>query len=265
MIRTMAMVSLASAMFVSAALVGLPNSDPSRVAATIVSGVGFLGAGVITQPVMVKEDKGSRLSSFNAAGGKKKFSEASVGSFEIRPVYGLTTAAAIWMSAAAGVACAAGLPVLSLGGTLISAAVLKSPSRASFSSLRAKLHGYVLGVLGSLPTMRSKDDAARAQLAPSASSPPLPAQAPPPKKRLRELLKDPICDVPQQHEDLIVKTASLNLLPTNRGIMTSEQALAFLEGESMTSPAEKSSFSSRSLRISPNTDKTSRDTDSGMH
>eukprot|EP00613_Pedinella_sp_CCMP2098_P012459 CAMPEP_0171661890 /NCGR_PEP_ID=MMETSP0990-20121206/45200_1 /TAXON_ID=483369 /ORGANISM="non described non described, Strain CCMP2098" /LENGTH=259 /DNA_ID=CAMNT_0012244149 /DNA_START=187 /DNA_END=967 /DNA_ORIENTATION=- len=259
----MAMVSLASAMFVSAALVGLPNSDPSRVAATIVSGVGFLGAGVITQPVMVKEDKGSRLSSFNAAGGKKKFSEASVGSFEIRPVYGLTTAAAIWMSAAAGVACAAGLPVFRRhldfrGGAQVSLEGELLLASGKAPRVRARRVGLVANDA-------SKDDAARAQLAPSASSPPLPAQAPPPKKRLRELLKDPICDVPQQYEEPIVKTAPLNLLPTNRGIMTSEQALAFLEGESMTSPAEKSSFSSRSLRISPNTDKTSRDTDSGMH
>lgn len=54
--------------------------DPSRVAAQIVSGIGFLGAGII----FVRRDS----------------------------VHGLTTAAAIWVTAAIGMAAAAGLPVL---------------------------------------------------------------------------------------------------------------------------------------------------------
>ena len=43
MARTMALVSLGSATFTLASLAGLPYSDPARVVATIVSGVGFLG------------------------------------------------------------------------------------------------------------------------------------------------------------------------------------------------------------------------------
>jgi putative Mg2+ transporter-C (MgtC) family protein len=59
---------------------GLVVLDPSRVAAQIVSGVGFLGAGLI----------------FVSRGA----------------VRGLTTAAAIWVTAAVGAAAGAGLPVL---------------------------------------------------------------------------------------------------------------------------------------------------------
>lgn len=60
MARTMALVSLGSATFTLASLAGLPYSDPARVVATIVSGVGFLGAGVITQPSLLayKEARG---------------------------------------------------------------------------------------------------------------------------------------------------------------------------------------------------------------
>lgn len=56
--------------------------DPSRVAAQIVSGIGFIGGGLI----FVQRDL----------------------------VRGLTTAAAIWLTAAVGMACGAGLPVLAL-------------------------------------------------------------------------------------------------------------------------------------------------------
>ncbi len=61
--------------------------DPSRVAAQIVTGVGFLGAGLI----FVRRDS----------------------------VRGLTTAAAIWVTAAIGAAAGAGLPVLAATTTAI--------------------------------------------------------------------------------------------------------------------------------------------------
>jgi putative Mg2+ transporter-C (MgtC) family protein len=61
--------------------------DPSRVAAQIVTGVGFLGAGLI----FVRRDS----------------------------VRGLTTAAAIWVTAAIGSAAGAGLPVLAILCTAI--------------------------------------------------------------------------------------------------------------------------------------------------
>ncbi|TDU90379.1 putative Mg2+ transporter-C (MgtC) family protein [Kribbella voronezhensis] len=63
------------------------NLDPSRIAAQVVSGVGFLGAGVI-------------------------FMRRDV-------VRGLTTAATIWMTAAIGMACGAGMPVLAVAATAL--------------------------------------------------------------------------------------------------------------------------------------------------
>jgi putative Mg2+ transporter-C (MgtC) family protein len=56
--------------------------DPSRIAAQIVSGIGFIGGGLI----FVRRDS----------------------------VRGLTTAAIVWLTAAVGMACGAGLPVLAL-------------------------------------------------------------------------------------------------------------------------------------------------------
>jgi putative Mg2+ transporter-C (MgtC) family protein len=64
---------------------GLVVLDPSRIAAQIVTGVGFLGAGLI----FVRRDS----------------------------VRGLTTAAAIWVTAAIGAAAGAGLPVLAVLAT----------------------------------------------------------------------------------------------------------------------------------------------------
>jgi len=60
--------------------------DPSRVAAQIVSGIGFIGGGLI----FVKRDS----------------------------VRGLTTAAAVWVTTAVGMAAGAGLPVLAVGTTV---------------------------------------------------------------------------------------------------------------------------------------------------
>jgi putative Mg2+ transporter-C (MgtC) family protein len=60
--------------------------DPSRVAAQIVSGIGFIGAGII----FVRRDS----------------------------VQGLTTAASIWVTAAVGAACGAGLTMLGAAATV---------------------------------------------------------------------------------------------------------------------------------------------------
>lgn len=59
--------------------------DPSRIAAQVVTGIGFIGGGLI----FVRRDA----------------------------VRGLTTAAAAWLTAAIGLACGAGLPALALAGT----------------------------------------------------------------------------------------------------------------------------------------------------
>ena len=60
--------------------------DPSRVAAQIVTGIGFIGAGLI----FVRGDR----------------------------VQGLTTAATVWLVTAIGMACGAGLPLLAFAGTV---------------------------------------------------------------------------------------------------------------------------------------------------
>jgi len=60
--------------------------DPSRVAAQVVTGIGFIGAGLI----FVRNDR----------------------------VNGLTTAATVWMVTAIGMACGAGLPLLAIAVTV---------------------------------------------------------------------------------------------------------------------------------------------------
>ena len=92
-IRTHTLVGMGSAGFTLVSAFGFSNVlgeatnlDPSRIAAQIVSGVGFLGAGVI-------------------------FMRRDV-------VRGLTTAATIWVSAAIGMACGAGMVALAVAMTL---------------------------------------------------------------------------------------------------------------------------------------------------
>jgi putative Mg2+ transporter-C (MgtC) family protein len=92
-LRTHSLVGVGSAVFMLVSKYGFADLlsdhvslDPSRVAAQIVSGIGFLGAGLI----FVRRDA----------------------------VRGLTTAATIWLTAAVGTACGAGLPVLAAGTTI---------------------------------------------------------------------------------------------------------------------------------------------------
>jgi putative Mg2+ transporter-C (MgtC) family protein len=87
-LRTNALVSVGSALFVIVGAVGLQGgpADPSRVAAQIVSGIGFLGAGVILRD-----------------------------GFNIR---GLTTAATLWCAAAVGSLAGAGMLLMALVGTV---------------------------------------------------------------------------------------------------------------------------------------------------
>lgn len=93
--RTHSLVSLGAAMFtiVSAyAFVG-PMVDPTRIAAQIVSGIGFIGAGTILQY------RGS--------------------------VRGLTTAASLWAVAAIGTAAGAGMLIMAAVGTILILVVLQ--------------------------------------------------------------------------------------------------------------------------------------------
>lgn len=91
-IRTYATVSLGACLF---GLISLHISQPadlSRIAAQIVSGIGFLGAGVIMR------DKGR--------------------------VRGLTTAATLWATASVGLAVANHMYILSIGTTLLIVGIL---------------------------------------------------------------------------------------------------------------------------------------------
>lgn len=94
--RTHILVCLGSALFmvVSAQMMQLSGiADPGRIAAGIVTGIGFLGAGCIVQ----------------AGGG----------------VRGITTAASIWVTAAIGIAAGAGLYVSAITGTLLTLIALE--------------------------------------------------------------------------------------------------------------------------------------------
>jgi len=92
-IRTVMMVSLGAALFTVVSIFGFDRADTARVAAQVASGIGFLGAGAIIRH-----------------GGS---------------VRGLTTAAAIWVAAALGVAAGAGLYIVALIGALLASLLLE--------------------------------------------------------------------------------------------------------------------------------------------
>jgi putative Mg2+ transporter-C (MgtC) family protein len=97
-LRTHILITLGAALFTVVSIFGFGDAvDPSRVAAGVVAGVGFIGAGVI----------------FRGMRGEG--------------VAGLTTAASIWMSAAIGLAAGAGLYLISIIAALITAGVLMIP------------------------------------------------------------------------------------------------------------------------------------------
>jgi putative Mg2+ transporter-C (MgtC) family protein len=91
-LRTHTLVGVGAALFLIVSKYGFSDVlgprvivDPSRVAAQIVTGIGFIGGGLI----FVRGDA----------------------------VRGLTTAAIVWVTAAIGMACGAGLPLLAIGVT----------------------------------------------------------------------------------------------------------------------------------------------------
>ncbi|WP_018464053.1 MgtC/SapB family protein [Segatella paludivivens] len=94
-LRTHFLVALGSALFMIISVYGfngvLTNSqmhlDVSRIAAQVVSGIGFIGAGTII--------------------------------FQKNTVHGLTTAACVWVTAAIGLTCGAGMYLLALSATLL--------------------------------------------------------------------------------------------------------------------------------------------------
>lgn len=92
--RTHSLVSLGAALFTIVSAYGFsgPMVDPTRIAAQIVSGIGFIGAGTILQY------RGH--------------------------IRGLTTAASLWSVAAIGTAAGAGLFVLAIMGTVLILVIL---------------------------------------------------------------------------------------------------------------------------------------------
>ena len=87
-IRTHFLVALGSALFMIVSRYGFGGTgDPGRVAAQIVSGIGFLGAGTIIMQKHV--------------------------------IHGLTTAAGMWVAAGIGMAAAAGLYALAIVSTAL--------------------------------------------------------------------------------------------------------------------------------------------------
>lgn len=94
-LRTHFLVALGSALFMIVSAYGfdgaLTNSqmhlDVSRIAAQVVSGIGFIGAGTII--------------------------------FQKNSIHGLTTAACVWVTAAIGLTCGAGMYLLALSATFL--------------------------------------------------------------------------------------------------------------------------------------------------
>lgn len=92
-LRTHILVGLGSTLITVLSLYAFPGSDPARVAASIIVGIGFLGAGTI-----LKTEK---------------------------KVIGLTTAASLWIVASIGVATGAGFYILAIFATILAFLVLK--------------------------------------------------------------------------------------------------------------------------------------------
>ncbi len=93
-IRTHLLVAVGAALMMIVSRWGFDGEgDPARVAAQIVSGIGFIGAGAI----MVNR----------------------------RSVHGLTTAAGVWVSAGIGMAVACGMYAISIAATVISLVCLE--------------------------------------------------------------------------------------------------------------------------------------------
>ena len=87
-IRTHTIVCVGAALMMVVSMYAFgEGADKARVAAQIVSGVGFLGAGMIV--------------------------------FKRHEVHGLTTAAGVWATAGVGMACGAGMWILAVGATAI--------------------------------------------------------------------------------------------------------------------------------------------------
>ncbi|MBI4304256.1 MAG: MgtC/SapB family protein [Chloroflexi bacterium] len=95
-LRDLILICTGSALFTIASISGFANADPSRVAAGIVTGIGFLGAGAIIR-------RGGGI------------------------VGGVTTAATIWVAAGIGLAAGAGQYLIAVVMTALTFVVLLLP------------------------------------------------------------------------------------------------------------------------------------------
>jgi putative Mg2+ transporter-C (MgtC) family protein len=122
--RTHSVVALGAALFtiVSAYAFAGPGTDPTRIAAQVVSGIGFIGAGTILQ------SRGQ--------------------------IRGLTTAASLWSVAAIGMAAGAGLYGVAVVGTVLMLVILSILDRVeAYARRRMKL-----GSDDGRPSERDNDD-----------------------------------------------------------------------------------------------------------
>jgi putative Mg2+ transporter-C (MgtC) family protein len=113
--RTNILICLGSTIYMAIGiLVPTPNIDPTRIAAQVVTGIGFLGAGCIIQSG--------------------------------HHVRGLTSAATIWVVAAIGIVCGAGFPILAIVSSIIvvvTLAALQHVEKRFFAE--QQLDEYTLG------------------------------------------------------------------------------------------------------------------------
>jgi putative Mg2+ transporter-C (MgtC) family protein len=107
-LRTNVLICLGAAVFtiISQKMGSQTGDSATRIAAQIVTGVGFLGAGAIIQ------DRGG--------------------------IHGLTTAATIWLVASVGMACGNGMFLLALLTTILSVIILFGLSRISAKIITRK-------------------------------------------------------------------------------------------------------------------------------
>src|SRR5215211_8112395 len=141
--RTHALVSLGSALFMVVSIFGFSDIlaeqhvilDPSRVAAQVASGIGFIGAGTI---ILRREI-----------------------------VKGLTTAASIWAVAAVGLAVGGGMFVASVAATVLALTILvlaKPVKTRLFPNRKARFVTLVIDQNTSLAHLRSEIEATNLQL-----------------------------------------------------------------------------------------------------
>lgn len=98
-LRTHILIGMGAALYTLVSIYGFADgsNDPSRVAAGVVAGIGFLGAGVIFRGM--RNDK----------------------------VTGLTTASSIWITAAIGLAAGAGMYLIAVVTAVVAVIVLMLP------------------------------------------------------------------------------------------------------------------------------------------